>query len=119
MDRLRHARHLARLVLVALLCSLGVAMAAPLVAPKAVQLVCSGSGVQVVPADGADGTPVAGRATLDCPLCLPLGAPPPSLVAERRPPLAPALLPATDRGPAPLTRDHVPGQPRAPPPSRA
>ena len=54
MQTLRNARLIARLVLVWFALSLGVAVASPLVAPKAALLVCSGASVKLI-VQGADG----------------------------------------------------------------
>ena len=79
MSALRHARFLARLVLAWFVLSLGVAVASPLVHPQAMELVCSASGVVKVVVQGDDGAQELGRAHIDCPLCIPAGAPPLSL----------------------------------------
>jgi hypothetical protein len=49
--------------------SLGAAMASPLIAPKAVELVCSSAGAMKLVAKSADGTVQQGNYTLDCALC--------------------------------------------------
>lgn len=95
MNALRNARLLARLVLVWLALSLGVAIASPLVKPQAMELICSGSGVMklVLQSDDASSQDAPGY-TLDCPLCLTGGAPPPPtvrLTAQPAQPLAYAL----------------------------
>ena len=54
MQPLRNARLIARLVLVWFALSLGAAIASPLVAPKAMLLVCSGASVKLI-VQGADG----------------------------------------------------------------
>jgi hypothetical protein len=115
MQRLRHAHLITRMVLVWLVLTLGIAVAAPLVQPEAVQLVCSGSGaMKLVPqGDGDNGGALATR-VLDCPLCIAIDTPPPiatppvlrvsSAVAfVGRPPAEPAASfsasPAPGRGP--------------------
>lgn len=86
MQTLRHFTFLSRLVLAWFVLSLGVAVAAPLVAPHNTVLVCTGTGVMKVLVTADDGsTTEAARATMDCPLCAPT-APPPALVAA---PVAP------------------------------
>ena len=58
--------------------ALGVAVAAPLVSPRSMELVCSGAGngtVQLV-IKTADGLAVLDTSTLDCPLCLAADTPP-------------------------------------------
>ncbi|WP_205959672.1 DUF2946 family protein [Ramlibacter humi] len=77
MQRLRHARFLARLVLAWFALSLGVAIASPLVQPKAMQLVCSGAAMKVVFQDGGDDGQAPTTHKLDCPLCAAASAPPP------------------------------------------
>jgi len=75
MQRLRQARFLARLVLAWFALAVGAAVAAPLVQPKALQLVCSGSGgLRLLLEDGEEPRPLA-PPTLDCPLCA-VAAPP-------------------------------------------
>ena len=56
--------------------SLGVAMASPLIAPKAVELVCSSAGAMKLVVKSADGTVQQGSHTLDCALCTLASAPP-------------------------------------------
>ena len=75
MQSLRHAHHLARLVLVWFVLSIGVAVASPLVAPKPMELVCTTAGATKLVAQGEDDTQ-AGNHLLDCPLCAIAGAPP-------------------------------------------
>ena len=78
MQTLRHAHHLARLVLVWFVLSIGVAVASPLVAPKSMELVCTtagATGVTKLVAQGDDDTQASNH-LLDCPLCAATGAPP-------------------------------------------
>ena len=77
MHALRHAHHLARLVLVWFVLSIGVAVASPLVSPQGMALICSGSGAMKVLVKTADGATEASSHSLDCPLCASIGAPPP------------------------------------------
>ncbi|PKO42488.1 MAG: DUF2946 domain-containing protein [Betaproteobacteria bacterium HGW-Betaproteobacteria-3] len=77
MDALRHAHHLARLVLVWFALSIGVAVASPLVSPQGLELICSGSGAMKLLVKTADGATEASSHSLDCPLCASIGAPPP------------------------------------------
>ncbi|MDM0012158.1 hypothetical protein QTH87_06850 [Variovorax sp. J22P168] len=89
MPALRRARLLASLVLAWFALSLGVAVASPLVQPRTMDIVCSASGsamLLVMTDDGAQ-APAAGH--LDCPLCLPTGAPPPALPLAQLPRLLP------------------------------
>ena len=79
MTRLRHAKLLARFVLVWFAMSIAAAIAAPLVKPQALTLICAGAGgMKLLPPTDDGGQPVASH-TLDCPLCVGLGAPPPPL----------------------------------------
>jgi hypothetical protein len=78
-----------RCVLAWFLCSLGVAMAAPLVHPRSLEVVCSSAGPARVVVRGDDGAHEPGRMAMDCALCAAAGAPPPDAVA----PWSPRLLP--------------------------
>lgn len=111
MQRLRNAAFLARLVLAWFALSLGVAVAAPVVQPQGLDLVCAGGGAMKLLAKSDQGKP-AGSHTLDCPLCVCAVAPPPlataAALAVRAAPLdAPARIAA-----------HVPTRTAAPPPAR-
>ena len=96
---LRQAHLLARCVLVWFVLSLGVAVASPLVNPRATELVCSGSGGMKIVIKADDGSPQAAGTgvshVLDCPMCASLSAPPPvvKLLAEPPHPLSYALQP--------------------------
>lgn len=115
MDRLRHARCLARLVLVWFALSLGVAIASPLVAPKATLLVCSGASVKVVVQE-ADGSLAAlGHHTLDCPLCATTHAPPPLASGVVAPPHVLSHVLAPVEAARVAARIGAPWQARAPP----
>ena len=97
MQTLRHARFLARLVLAWFVLSLGVAIAAPLVNPQSMELVCASGGAMKLVVKSADGSepdaPARGH-TLDCPLCASVAAPPPPLsTSTDQPPLAAQPLP--------------------------
>ncbi len=77
MQTLRRAHFIARIVLAWFVLSLGVAVAAPLVQPQDLLLVCSATGTAKVLVKAADGsTQELGSASMDCPLCMPSGAPP-------------------------------------------
>jgi hypothetical protein len=80
MQQLRHARFLARLVLVWFALAIGVAVAAPIVKPQSMELICSGTGAFKLLVKGDDGTQALASHTLDCPLCATGGAPPPTAV---------------------------------------
>ena len=112
MQRLRHARSLARLVLVWFALALGAAVAAPAVGGGSLELVCSGAALKLV-VKGADGGAAPARHTLDCPLCMPMDAPP--VVAVRHGFAPPA--PATVDDAFAFTRIAV--RTAAPPPARA
>ncbi len=86
---LRQAKNLARLVLLWFALAMGAAIASPLVKPQALELVCSGSGAMKLLIQSDDGTVQVGSHTLDCALCVMLGAPPPVL---HNLPVAPAAL---------------------------
>jgi hypothetical protein len=92
MDTLRRARRLISFVLVGFVLSLGVAMASPVVYPRAVEWLCSSDGVvkAVIQSDTDGGIQDIGTSNLDCPMCLPAGAPPPAsrVVAPSAPPLS-------------------------------
>jgi hypothetical protein len=75
MQRLRHARFLARLVLAWFALAIGVAVASPVVQPKSLQLLCSGGVMKLLVQGDADEP--APAAALDCPLCATTAAPPP------------------------------------------
>lgn len=80
LQSLRQARALIRWMLACFVLAVGVAVAAPVVNPLALSLVCSAGGsVKLLAADDAgSGAPVAMAHTLDCVMCLPGGAPPAS-----------------------------------------
>lgn len=77
--------------------SLGVAIAAPIVHPQSIQLICSSTGTIMLVMQTDDGTvEKMGSSGMDCPLCTSAGAPPTApthggLIAP--PPLAHALQP--------------------------
>ncbi len=95
------------------LLSMGVAMASPIVQPRAMELICSGSGAVKVLIHSADGGVANDAADMDCALCLLQAAPPEPLQA--RPPTLPPLAQA------PLHQAHhrIPAAMAAPPPARA
>jgi len=94
MQALRHFTFISRLVLAWFVLSLGVAVASPIVKPQDILLVCSGSGAMKVLVQSDDGsTTELASNSMDCPLCAPMGAPPPvaRVVVESAQPLAYAL----------------------------
>lgn len=80
---------LGRSVLAWFALSLGVAIASPMVSPQAMELVCSSAGVMKVVVKTDDGAQEMGSTHLDCPMCMPLVAPPPVALAAAAPPLSP------------------------------
>jgi hypothetical protein len=77
MQSLHHAHRITRFVLLWFVLSLGVAIAAPLVQPQGLQLVCSGSGASKVIVGDADAQRSAVLQVLHCPLCAGIDGPPP------------------------------------------
>ncbi len=84
----RSLRWLARLVLAWFVLSIGVAVASPLVQPKPVELICLGSGAVKLVVKTDDGAHDMPSYTLDCPLFVHLGVPPP-IVQVRLPEVHP------------------------------
>jgi hypothetical protein len=78
MQRLRNASLLARLVLAWFALSIGAAVASPVVQPRALELLCTGTGAVKLMVQGDDGQPAPAGHALDCPLCAALSAPPPA-----------------------------------------
>lgn len=78
MHRLRRSATLVRLVLAWFVLALGVAVAAPAVQPRAMELVCSaGGGAKlVVVGEAADHDGPASHHSIECPLCLGVTPPP-------------------------------------------
>lgn len=122
MQILRRSTSLARFVLACFLVAVGAATAAPLVHPKAMELVCTAGGaIQWVMADtDADGdgdsdATTMGAHTLDCALCLPAALPAsPAVQAAREPlPRLRALHPFTSAEIVALLGAPLP--PRGPP----
>lgn len=111
MHTLRQFQLLARLVLAWFVLALGVAVAAPLVQPQALELVCSSVGAVKLVKVGDDGSAAASH-LLDCPLCLTSSAPPPAVQVQVEPPqpLAHALRP--------IPAAHIAGRTAAPLPAR-
>lgn len=83
-------------VLAWFMASLGVAIAAPIVHPQPIQLICSSTGTVMLLMQSDDGTvEKMGTSGMDCPLCSPAGAPPAVAIGTLipPPPLAHALQP--------------------------
>ena len=76
MQQLRNAIQITRLVLVWFALSVGVAIASPMVNPKGMDVVCTGTGMMKLVVQGDDDS-VASAKTMDCPLCSSITAPPP------------------------------------------
>lgn len=106
---------LGRAVLAWFVLSLGVAVGSPLVSPQSLELVCSGSGVMKLIARDDGGAQERGAAHLDCPMCMPLLAPPPAAagVCEPPAPLSYALRPSVAAHIAAATAAPLPA--RGPP----
>jgi hypothetical protein len=82
MHGLRTATNLARFVLVWFVLSLGAAVASPMVKPRSMELVCTGTGVIKVFVKSDDGAKEMAAHALDCPLCVTAGTPPPVVHAK-------------------------------------
>ncbi|WP_428002469.1 hypothetical protein [Acidovorax sp.] len=96
MHALRTSSLLARLILAWFVLAMGVAVASPIVHPRALQLVCTtGSSVKLVVVNADGDAAGLGHHTLDCALCLGASAPPPAAQAHAAysEPLAHALKP--------------------------
>lgn len=118
MRALRTFRLLHRLVLAWFVLSLGVAVAAPLLHPVSIEMVCTTAGAVKAIATDADGDAVElGHHTLDCALCFAGGhVPPPEVVALQLPApdgLAHAMQPVPAARIAALTAAPLPA--RGPP----
>ena len=80
MQNLRNAQLLARLVLVWFVLFVGVSVASPLVNPQAGQMVCSAmGGMKMVATDDGLGDTAQAVNSLDCPLCVQVTLPTPSV----------------------------------------
>ena len=99
LQSLREARSIVRWMLVWFALSIGVAVAAPVVNPQALTLICTTAGnvkfVAESVGDNADSAPSGMQAhALDCVLCLPAGAPPSTPAAQPVPMAARTVQPA-------------------------
>jgi hypothetical protein len=97
---------LARFVLAWFVLHIGAGIAAPVLQSKALQVVCAGSGLKLVPDGGGDAQVVA--AALDCPLCSPALAPPPAPAGVALLQAAPPLASAQPRTVAPRASQAQP-----------
>jgi hypothetical protein len=77
LQTLRQTRTLARAVLAWFVLSIGVAVAAPVVQPEALSLVCSASGGSKLVSGNDDGSAPAQGHQVSCVLCMVVSAPPP------------------------------------------
>lgn len=120
LQSLRQARSIVRWMVVSFVLSMGVAVAAPVLHPQALTLVCTTAGsVKFVAesGDSADSLPAAMQAhALDCVLCLPAGAPPSTPAAQPVPMAARTVQPAAP--PAQLITRLVNTAPARGPPAR-
>ena len=110
MDYPRQTKTLARFVLVWFVMSVGVAMASPLVAPKAMELVCTTGGAMKMVSSGDADKAESTVHIMDCALCMAVGIPPapissqftkPSSLAHALQPIAAAHIAAATSPPLP------------------
>ena len=114
MTALRRAHHLCRLVLLWFVLSLGVAVASPMVNPQAMDLVCStAAGTTKIVVQTDEGAQALGASQMDCPLCVPSGAPAPSARAADLPNLLPLSYAVQ-----PTEAARIAAATAAPPPAR-
>ena len=115
MQTLRNAHLLARFVLVWFALFIGASVASPLVNPQDTQMVCSVMGMKMVASDDATGDSAQPSASMDCPLCAHVIAPPAPVAGQFdvSSALAYALRPLPSAHIAWLTRSPLP--PRGPP----
>lgn len=92
---------------------LGVAAASSIAQPKAMDVVCSSTGITKLLIHAKDGAVESGAAGMDCPLCL-LAAAPPEPPQARLP-----AVPPLARQPLPSSCVHPVAAMAAPPPARA
>jgi hypothetical protein len=78
MHTLDHLRRLRSMIAAWVLLAMGVAMASPLVQPRAFELICSSAGAYLLVAHSDDGGAGSHTQDLNCGLCLMGAAPPPS-----------------------------------------
>jgi hypothetical protein len=116
MQQLRHAIQITRLVLVWFVLSVGVAIASPVLNPKGMDMVCTGTGMMKLVVQGDDDSAASAK-TMDCPLCSAIGAPSPEFntTLTQPSPLSFALLPIEAARIATATAPPLPS--RGPPTS--
>ena len=98
--------------------SIGLAAASPLIQGQSFELICTSTGSVKMIVKGEDGNSTLGAGHLDCPMCLPLAAPPPpvfQLPLLPPSPLAHALQPVESARIASITAAPLPA--RGPPAS--
>ncbi|MFO1265102.1 MAG: hypothetical protein U1E84_17510 [Rhodoferax sp.] len=94
-----------------LLLGMGIAMASPIVQPRAMQLICSGAGaVKFLVQSPSSGT--ADASDMDCPLCLL-----PAVAPDPTPARLPTLLPVA-KVPVPAASLRIHSSTADPPPAR-
>jgi hypothetical protein len=79
MQYLRNTPNIIRFVLVWFALSVGVAIASPMVQPKAMDMVCTSTGSMKLVVQGDEDSSTSASSTLDCPLCASISAPPTSV----------------------------------------
>lgn len=115
MQTLRSSKLIAKLVLVWFALFLGSAIASTIIKPENLQMVCSTGGVMKMVDTSSDDGDVKVSASMDCPLCASVTAPPTplSLHLEKLSPLAHALQPVAAAHIASVTAPPLPS--RGPP----
>ncbi len=95
MQTLRNAQAIASLVLAWFVLFLGAAIASPSIQPGSMQIICAAGGGMKMVDTNADGDATKPGASMDCPVCASVSAPPSTASAqfEPRSPLAHALHP--------------------------
>ena len=83
----RRFAFLHRWVLAWFMLSLGVAVAAPLVHPQSLEVVCSSAGMTKVVVHTDEDTQELGQMTMECALCAPSGVPPSKITVQLAEPL--------------------------------
>ena len=117
MQILRNSKLIAKLVLVWFALFLGSAIASTVIKSENLQMVCSTGGVMKMVDTSSDDGDVKVSASMDCPLCSSVTAPPPPLSVhfEKLSPLAHALHPIAAAHIASVTAPPLPS--RGPPTS--
>jgi hypothetical protein len=115
MQTLRNSKFIAKLVLVWFALFLGSAIASTVIKPENLQMVCATGGVMKMVNTSSDDGKVDVTASMDCPLCATVTAPPPplSIHFEKLSPLAHALQPVVAAHIASVTAPPLPS--RGPP----